>query len=88
MTRFTHDYNTKESYLYVGGKYYRAEDLGLVDDVNKTKAFNEEKLMELYKLFDVKNPPKTPNGKLEHIWTLLDDIDQDVTVEDMCLNDR
>ena len=88
VTRFTHDYNTKESYLYVGGKYYSAEELGLVDDDSETKSFDEQKLMELYKLFDVKDPPKTKNGKLEHIWTLLNDIDQDVTMEDMCLNDR
>ena len=85
VTRFTNDFESQGSYLFLGGKYYAVDDLALR---NENAAFDEEKLMELYKLFDVKNPPRDENGKLLHIKSLQDEILGKVDLKNLCKNDR
>ena len=85
VTRFTNTFETPGSYLFLGGKYYAVDDLALR---NKNAPFDEEKLMDLYKLFDVKNPPRDENGKLLHITSLLWEILGKVDLKHLCKNDR
>ena len=84
-------WETDSSYLFVGGKYYAKKDLGMsatTDPKNVTHPFNEEKLMDLYDLFNVKNPPRDENGKLRHIWDLKREITHAADLNKLCLDDR
>ena len=85
MTRFTHDYDSPESYVYVDGKYYGVDELALR---NESLPFDEEKLMELYKLFHVETPPRDMDGKLRPLLSLFHEINKDTSADDMCKNDR
>ena len=91
-TRFTNTWETNSSYLFVGGKYYNArKDIGMyahTDPKDMAHPFNEEKLMELYNLFNVKNPPKDENGRLRHFYDLKNEIATAADVNDLCINDR
>ena len=58
------------------------------DPKNMLHPFNEEKLMELYELFNVKNPPRDENGKLRHIWDLRNDISGAADLNKLCHDDR
>ena len=71
--------------MLVNGKYYWRDELGLDDE---KKPFNEWKLMQLYRTFNVQKPPRDRNGNLLHIFRLLNDINNDITAEEMCKNDR
>ena len=85
VTRFTNTFESEGSYLSIDGKYWDVDDLALR---NKKSSFNEEKLMELYRLFNVKNPPRDNNGKLLHIYALYDEILGHVDLKHLCENDR
>merc|ERR1712142_21587 len=85
VTRFTHDFNSPESYVYFNGKYYGVDELALR---NESLPFDEEKLMELYKLFHVETPPRDRDGKLRPLLSLFHEINKDTSADDMCKNDR
>ena len=72
--------------MYVNGKYYGVDEHALR---NESMPFDEGKLMELYKIFNVEKPPRGKNGKLLHIFHLLNEINkEDTSADDMCENDR
>jgi len=91
-TRFTNTWETDSSYLFVRGKHYNArKDLGMIassDPENMTHPFNAEKLMELYELFNVKNPPRDENGELRHILDLKNEIGRAADLNKLCQDDR
>ena len=86
VTRFTNTFETESSYLFLGGKYYGVTELGLK---NKNSSFNEEKLWEVYKLFNVSNPPQDETGQLLNVGVLWDEILRNkVDLGYLCKNDR
>ena len=86
VTRFTNTFETESSYLFLGGKYYGVPELGLK---NKNSSFNEEKLWEVYKLFNVSNPPQDETGQLLNVGVLWDEILRNkVDLGYLCKNDR
>ena len=83
VTRFTNTFETESSYLFLGGKYYGVPELGLK---NKNSSFNEEKLWEVYKLFNMSNPPQDEAGQLHKIWDQI--LKHKLDLGYLCKNDR
>ena len=90
VTRFTHLHDTNSSYFYLGGKYYGVEELGAGPGKSLHSILNEEKLLEVYKLFNVKNVPRDDKtGRLLNPLALSADIIKSkLDLEIVCKKDR
>ena len=87
VTRFTHLYETDSSYFVLGNNYYSVNDLGAKDT---EAAPREDKLLEVYKMFDIKTPPRNEStgALLNPFGICLDILDAKVDLEEICRNDR
>ena len=87
MTRFTHLYETDCSYFVLGNKYYSVGDLGAKDTDAPP---NEEKLLEVYQMFDIKTPPRNEStgALLNPFGICLEILDTKLDLQEICRNDR
>ena len=87
VTRFTHLFETDSSYFVLGDRYYSVRDLGAKDSSDPP---DERKLLEVYQLFDIRNPPRNSStGSLLNPWGLCAEIlEQRVDLQQMCKYDK
>ena len=85
VTRFTHTHHSDSSYVWVGGRYFSAVELGLKPGSTP----NEKTVLELYRYFNVTKPPRDKAGKLRGIADLLyNEIPAGLDLEKICHKDR
>ena len=87
VTRLTHLFETDSSYFVLGDKYYSVNDLGAKDTGAPP---NEEKLLEVYQMFDIETPPRNEStGTLLNPFGIcLEILDTKVDLKEICRNDR
>ena len=75
MKRFTENHETRSSYFFLGGKYYKASELGAKKIPGGHFPPDEKKLLEVYKLFDIRKPPlNISTGRLLNPFDIHDEI--------------
>lgn len=88
LTEFTHVSHTRESYVWLNGQYYNAEDVGLYAGSLDRPLKSERKMMEIYDMFNITKIPRDRNGNLLNPLGLCYNIlDKNVDLRKMCIND-
>ena len=88
LTEFTHVSHTRESYVWLNGKYYNADDVGLYAESLDLPPRSERKMMEIYKMFNITKVPRDRKGNLLNPMGLCYQIlDKNVDLRKMCIND-
>ena len=77
-------FNKKTRYIWLNKKYYTAAELGLKPNVTP----NAYKMMELFKLYNVRQPPTDESGRLENLQDVWNRITKDVNLRLGCKEDR
>ena len=78
--------------MWLNGKYYNADDVGLCskEENGCSKGVKDEKaVLEIYKLFNVTNPPRDAQGKLEKPDKMIDTVLYETPhdLKQLCMND-
>ena len=88
LTEFTHVSHTRESYVWLNGQYYNADDVGLFAESQDLPPKSERKMMEIYNMFNITNIPRDRKGNLLNPLGLCYNIlDKNVDLRNMCMND-
>ena len=88
LTEFTHVGHTRESYVWLNGQYYNADDVGLFAESQDLPPKSERKMMEIYNMFNITNIPRDRKGNLSNPLGLCYKIlDKNVDIRKMCIND-
>ena len=88
LTEFTHVSHTRESYVWLDGKYYNADDVGLYAESLDLPPRSERKMMEIYKMFNITKVPRDRKGNLLNPMGLCYQIlDKNVDLRKMCTSD-
>ena len=78
--------------MWLNGKYYNADDVGLCSKEENgcsKRVKDEEAVLEIYKLFNVTNPPRDAQGKLEKPDKMIDTVLYNTPhdLKQLCMND-
>ena len=88
LTEFTHVSHTRESYVWLNGQYYNADDVGLYAESQDLTPKSERKMMEIYNMFNITKVPRDRKGNLLNPLGLCYNIlDKNVDMRKMCIND-
>ena len=83
-TPFTNMHESNTSYVWIENKYYKSSDIGFPNGKPK----REDLMLEIYKKFEISQPPRDSSGHLEDFVELFENLTKGLDLREVCKNDR